>query len=192
MSLSRETMMELMSLADGELEGEAKERAERLVEQSEEARRVVEAVRAPEISLWLVESTNRGARAADGIADAVMARIEAAPVARMSDTRTAKKVSRAHVAAAAAFAAMALAAAIALTLRTEGSKSGAEREPARTDQPSVDVEPAPPPPSLAQQSVEVDEIDSPSRGVSVYEIGAGGGASAKASSIVIWIEDEKK
>jgi hypothetical protein len=43
--------------------------------------------------------------------------------------------------------------------------------------------------------VEVDEIDSPSRGVSVFEIPLGSVAAAAASpvapsSVVIWIDDD--
>jgi hypothetical protein len=46
------------------------------------------------------------------------------------------------------------------------------------------------------RSVEVDEIDSPSRGVSVFEIPLGNAAAAAGptgpSSVVIWIDDEPR
>lgn len=50
-------------------------------------------------------------------------------------------------------------------------------------------------PPLQGAGVEVDNIDSPSRGVSVFEIPARGasaavGASPSPSSVVIWIDDE--
>jgi hypothetical protein len=77
MSLPRETMLELMALADGELEGEAKDRAEKLTIQSEEAQRVVGAMRAPGVRPWLREAVAQRAPLADGIADAVMAKLAA-------------------------------------------------------------------------------------------------------------------
>ncbi len=78
LSLSRETMMELMALADGELEGEAEERAERLAAQSEEARQVVASMRGPSLRVWLDGALESRRPSSDGIADAVMARLAAA------------------------------------------------------------------------------------------------------------------
>ena len=46
-------MLELMALADGELEGEDRARVEALVAQSDEARQVVEAMRSPVLGTWL-------------------------------------------------------------------------------------------------------------------------------------------
>jgi hypothetical protein len=66
---------------------------------------------------------------------------------------------------------------------------------ASVDTPSIDMQP---PPAVAQrptQGVEVDEVDSPSRGISVFEIPVPGAAAANAngpSSVVIMIEDEGK
>src|SRR5579871_5375787 len=83
MSLSRETMLELMALADGELHGGARERVERLVADNEEARRVVEAMRAPQLGAWLGEAVNGRSAAADGVADAVMATIASEAAAKI-------------------------------------------------------------------------------------------------------------
>src|SRR5258708_28102684 len=76
-SLPHETVLELMSLADGELEGEAREHAEKLIAESDEARRVVEAMRGPHVGIWLKDAIDRRADAAgvDGIAETVMARL---------------------------------------------------------------------------------------------------------------------
>jgi hypothetical protein len=208
MSLSPETMLELMALADGELEGAARERIERLVAQSEEARRVVDAMRAPHVGLWLGEALQARAEAADGIADAVMARLESSSagpgvrdgrggereehgVVRLANaggrrwSRTAVGVGTAALGGV-----LALAAGIAVYLRSAEQNSG-ERAPVASVVAPTAVRPPSP-----SQGVEVDEIDSPSRGVSVFEIPLGSAAAVAAgpsspSSVVIWIDDDQ-
>src|SRR5580704_6747654 len=151
MSLSHETVLELMSLADGELEGDAKERAERLVASSDEARRVLEAMRRAEVGSWLSASMHdrAGNAGADAIADAVMAVVEKSPEARRAAPTVASAASRAttrsegvvsiagargrrpsrtQVAVSAAAAGLALAAAVALYVRAGGDGT-AERAP---------------------------------------------------------------
>jgi hypothetical protein len=211
MSLSRETMVELMALADGELEGEALARAEKLAADSDEARRVVEAMRAPALGLWLAEGMDVRTAAADGIADVVMAKIDGARreagiegVVRLSDSRARRsRITRGQVAVAAGF--LALAATILLYMRndregTEGVASVASVAPT-VALPSAEVQPpAPPASALAQQGgepakgVEVDEIDSPTHDVTVFEIPGSGMAAAASGgpppSVVIMIEDE--
>lgn len=212
MSLSRETMTELMALADGELEGEARERAEKLAAESEEARRLVEAMRAPVLGMWLAEALDERTAAADGIADAVMSRIESARrdagiegVVRLSDARAKRsRFSRGQVAVVGGF--LVLAATILLYMRNdrEGTEGGA---PVASVAPPVVAPSAAAPPSatataMAQavhlqpgaKGVEVDGIDSPAHDVTVFEI-PGGGMAAQASgptppSVVIMIEDE--
>jgi hypothetical protein len=213
MSLSRETMTELMALADGELDGEARERAEKLAAGNPEARRVVDAMRSPVLGVWLAEAMDPQMTAADGIADAVMGKIDAARrdagiegVVRLSDARARRSgVTRGQVAAVAGF--LALAATIFLYMRNdrEGTDSvapvaSAVAPPAVA--PSVEVQAAPPASAMAQaphlpqggQGVEVDEIDSPAHDVTVFEIPAGGMAAAASGgappSVVIMIEDE--
>jgi hypothetical protein len=221
MTLSHETVLELMSLADGELEGDAKERVERLVASSEEARRVVEALRRAEVGGWLTESMlERAGRAgADGIADAVMAAVETSPEGRraashgstaargastavsmsegvVSIAGRARRPSRLQVAVSAAAAGLALAAAVALYVRAGGDGT-AERAPvASVGVPPVDFQV--PSATVAQQEpsrgVEVNEIDAPSRGVSVFEIPVGAAAAVAsptgASSVVVWVDDD--
>jgi hypothetical protein len=202
MSLSQEKVLELMALADGELDGEERARAEKLVEESDEARQVVESLRSPAIGAWLgaAMASRADEAGADRIVDAVMQKVEAREeggVVRLADAR-AKRGSRAQVVVAGACAVLALAAGIALYVRSVGDNATDHAPVASAPMPPVDI--APPPASVAaqastpKQAVEVDEIDSPSRGVSVFEIPAGGAtAAAKASppSVVIWIDDEE-
>jgi hypothetical protein len=199
MSLSQETLLELMALADGELEGDDRARIEQLVADSDEARRTVEAMRSPAIGDWLREQleADEHAAAADGIADAVMARLESpveaegGGVVRLADVR-ARRTSRVQVVFAVATAGLALAAGIALYIRAGHSGTDGQAPVASVGTPSVDLQLPPVPPS---QGVEVDEVDSPSRGISVFEIPiAGGAAAANAagpSSVVIMIEDDQ-
>jgi hypothetical protein len=213
MSLSRETMTELMALADGELEGEARARVEKLAAESAEARRVVDAMRAPVLGVWLAEAMAERTSAADGIADAVMGKIDAARrdagiegVVRLSDARARRSgVTRGQVAAMAGF--LALAATIFLYMRndregTDGMAPVASVVVPTAVAPSAVLPAAPPASAMAQapplqqggKGVEVDEIDSPAHGVTVFEIPANGMAAAAGGgappSVVIMIEDE--
>jgi anti-sigma factor RsiW len=184
-SLSRETMMELMAFADGELEGEDRARVERLVGENSEARSVVDAIRSPAIGEWLEGEMAERAAAADGIAGAVMAKLPARAPSRGRSPAVVLSIG----------GALALAAGIALILRSKGASTETQVPVASVETPSVDVQPSP---ALAQrptQGVEVDEVDSPSRGISVFEIPVAGAAAANAngpSSVVIMIEDEGK
>jgi hypothetical protein len=216
MSLSRETMLELMALADGELHGGALERAERLVADNEEARRVVEAMRAPQLGAWLGEAVSGRSAVADGVADAVMATIASQGAENIGPDRSAAAPAnegggvvrltaptRRRAGWVPVVTLVALAAGVLLVLRS-----------IRRDE----VEPSPvasvtlPSPSLGSvtlvasasaplsagpiRGVEVEEIDSPSRGVSVFEIPLGNAAAAAGptapSSVVIWIDDEPR
>jgi hypothetical protein len=212
MSLSRETMTELMALADGELDGEARERAEKLAAESPEARRVVDAMRSPALGVWLAEGMDERTAAADGIADAVMAKIEAARrdagiegVVRLSGARPRRSgITRGQVAAMAGF--LALAATIFLYMRNDRDGTDGVAPVASvvapTTAPSAEALTVPPPSAMAQaphppqagQGVEVDEIDSPAHDVTVFEIPGSGMAAAASGgappSVVIMIEDE--
>ena len=214
MSLSRETMTELMALADGELEGDARARAEKLAAESDEARRVVEAMRSPALGMWLAEAMEERMTAADGIADAVMAKIDGARrdagiegVVRLSDARARRSgITRGQVAVAVGF--LALAATVLLYMRNDRDGTDAVAPVASVAPPAVTPSVAPQPdpaasamaadqvrPHLPQiKGVEVDEIDSPAHDVTVFEIPASGVAAAAGGgappSVVIMIEDE--
>ncbi len=206
MSLSRQTMIELMALADGELDGSARDRAERLVAQNEEARQVVEAIRGSRLGPWLDEAIAARSAAADGIADAVMAKLGAAAaredggVVRLAASRRGRGASRKPALVASGAAVVALAAGVALVVRVGHDDATAPAPVASVPAPGPIEGPTVAPSVVAQQSagpaqgVEVDEIDSPSRGVSVFEIplrsAAAAAASAGPSSVVIWIDDE--
>jgi hypothetical protein len=195
-SLPHHTILELMSLADGELRGEEKDRVEKLVTESDEARRIVESMRGGEVSLWLgpTMTERAGAAGADGIADSVMATIRAGHVVSLPG-RGARRAPALRAGVAAVAATLALAAGIAAYVHSAAKRSDERAGVART--PAVDSE-ASSQAVLAQQGrpvegVEVNEIDAPSRGVSVFEIPAGAAAavaSARASSVVIWVDDD--
>jgi hypothetical protein len=205
MSLPQETMLQLMAFADGELEGEDRARIEALVAQSGEARQVVEAMRSPVIGTWLGQEMDARGAAADGIADAVMdSLVKAEPaggggggVVRLAERSSGRKGARVQVVAGVVVATLALAAGV--TLYVSSMDQGTERAKApvaSVETPSVDIQ-APPAPATAvaqgpSQGVEVDEVDSPSRGFAVFEIPVGTGAAKAAgpSSVVIMIDDD--
>ncbi len=85
MTLPRDTMLELMAYADGELDGEAHARVEALVASNEEARRVVLAL--DDLGEWVREGSGVALAAADGIAELVMARVEAVGAASVAPER---------------------------------------------------------------------------------------------------------
>ncbi len=215
MSLPREVLLELMALADGELDGEDKQRAERLVAQDARAREVFEAMRAPVLRDWLGEAMRERAQAADGIADAVVSRLQpsvaprlaaaaagaaAAPGAARRGTAgvaagasSGRRAPPRAAVAATAVTLLALAAAVALYVRSTAQGPGAAPA-ARAVGP---VAPAAPPVAVASNDREgspaapgvvVDDIDSPSRDVSIFQIPAM--ANAATSSVVVWIDDD--
>jgi hypothetical protein len=219
MSLSHETVLELMSLADGELEGDDKERVEKLVAASDEARQVLEAMRGAEVGTWLSESMHdrAGLAGADGIADAVMSAVEGsaqgrsvAPKASRATSSAslqtggvvsiaggrARRSSRLQVALSVTAAGLALAAAVALYVRAGGDRMEERAPVASVGIPPVDFQV--PSTTVAQAEpvggVEVNEIDAPSRGVSVFEIPVGAAAAVAsptgASSVVVWVDDD--
>jgi hypothetical protein len=217
MSLSHDTVLEIMSLADGELEGDDKDRVERLVASSDEARQVLESLRRAEVGTWLAESADqRSARSgADGIADAVMSTLEKSPkgaeakaaktmpsgsrhdagVVSLASGRT-RKSSRVQRAVSVGAAALALAAAVALYVRA-GTDGTADHAPvASVSIPPVDFQVPSATVAQAQPAggVEVNEIDAPSRGVSVFEIPVGAAAAIASppgpSSVVVWVDDD--
>src|SRR5262249_26859489 len=139
MRLTRDAMIELMALADGELEGEARTRAEKLVAESDEARRILQSMRSPALGTFVADSVAARSPAADGIADAVMARLGGAAgvgmgvglgvgdgaahgggtVVRLGDARVrARRGSRIQLAVGGALGVLALAAAVALWVQS--------------------------------------------------------------------------
>jgi hypothetical protein len=207
MSLSHETLLELMSFADAELDGDDRARVESLIASDDEARRVVEAMRGGEVGSWLAGSAEQHAVAAgaDRIADGVMSAIaNTAPAAlsggiAVSSVRPRGRRSLGWGAGGALAGALALAAAVAVYLQVGPQHPEPQAPVASVVAPPVDLQ-VPPAPSaaLAQQGVpagvEVNEIDAPSRGVSVFEIPVQAAAAVAQpsgpSSIVVWVEDD--
>jgi hypothetical protein len=189
--LSREQMEQLMALADRELEGDERARAERLVGSNADAREVFEEMRSGRLVPWLAELHDDGEeRAAKGpsLADSVMAQVSelaprAAQVSSLDDAR-ARRTSRI---VAVAFATVALAAGVTLVLQSGGGGGG----PGPVASVPSTVASLGASALASMTSVEVTDIDVPSHGVSVFEIPVAGAAPSKtASSVVVWIEDE--
>ncbi len=200
MTLSLETTLELMALADGELHGDARERAEKLMAQSEEAQRVVAAMRSsgPALQSWLADTFGRQSQSADGIADAVMAKlaggaastVAGGPIAHLVP---AVRAPRARVVTRVALAAsvLAFAALAVLYIRSMGVRSGqqlARVAAAGASGVAIGAPRAAEEPAQRGRGVEVEEIDSAKR-VSIFEIS---GATASAQSVVVWIDDDQE
>jgi hypothetical protein len=132
-----------MALADGELEGEARARAERLAAESDEGRRLLTAIRSSPLAALLGEAMAERTAVADGIADAVMRQVQGGQAGQGSSrspesgaehergaggpevvvripypTRRVSGGSRTPVLVAAAFSALALAAGLAVYIRS--------------------------------------------------------------------------
>jgi hypothetical protein len=196
MSLPPDTMLELMALADGELQGDARKRAETLVAQSDEARRIVEQLRSPALGSLLAEAMSEQAAGAEGIADAVMARVErlerkddAPGVVRLADGRARRGVPRPLLAGT--LAVLGVAAAVALYLRSSQEGPDVRSPVASVGRSSVDVQA--PQAARPAEDVEVDQVES-EHDITVFSIPLGGAAAAaipgNPSSVVIMIEDD--
>jgi hypothetical protein len=201
MSLSPETLLELMALSDGELTGKDKEKAEILVNSNAQAREVVETMRAGHIGAWLKESlvSRAVAAGADAISDTVVSRLS---VAGASDrvpppdrVRRRQRLASARIVFGFVSGGLALAAAVLLYV---GQRRSIVGQPRVADLPAAaDSTPASArtPPGLVGQvasseGIVVDEIDSPSHSISLFEI-ASAVEPRHPASVVIWIEDEQ-
>jgi hypothetical protein len=214
-TLPQDTLLELMAYADGELEGADRERIEKLVAESAEAKAFVQNLEVLAGHVRLVASAQAPGLGesrvkVDGIADAVLACIEreegnAAPAnvvalddvrAVHAERRTPKAAAgRWRVAAGLAAATLALAASVFVVMR--GEAPTAVRDP-RPSTPPSQLLPSPLPQVdavkevLATVGVDVETVDAP-QAVSVFYVPAmNASASANASSVVVWIEDEVK
>ncbi len=242
MSLPQETLMQLMALADGELEGEELSRAEALVAGDLLARQVLESMRTSPVGQFLRDEWSVRTLEAQGIAESVMAQLDLEPSAKPADAvataaaaggqlapqdarpaaqgaavvrlPTRRPRAAAPVLGGVVAGALALAAGVALyfgsvsgggdgqrspvanvgTLAAGGASSGVLPAVGSTGGLAAGSVVASSP--LPSQGVEVDEVDSPSRGFAVFEIPvAGAGAAGAAnvagpSSVVVMIDDD--
>jgi anti-sigma factor RsiW len=200
LSLSQGTMIELMAYVDGELDGEAKERIEKLIATNANARRVVmEMTKLGEVIGEVYEEPPASASA--GIADLVMAKIgEEAPAPKKASVRPPKVISlmdareRRIKIGAAIVAAIALAAGIVLTTQ-HANENMPVAKPERTAAPLVTPAPAPTQEpeqaqvqvQVASAGVDVENVDSPTHEVEVFYLPS---TKGNASSVVVWIDDK--
>jgi hypothetical protein len=192
MKVNREIGLELMALADGQLEGQPMKHAERLAESDERAHALIARMSDPRTKAWLSDSMEqRAVRAgADAIAESVLAQLrvsggtESLSRVPRPASRVASRVPRERGRAMAVT--LTIAAVIALFVgyrASRGTGSGVANQ----------LESVGGQPTTAARGVELDEIDAPAHDVSVFEIS---GAAALAtnsppgSSVVIWIDDE--
>jgi hypothetical protein len=201
MSLPLETLLELMALSDGELTGEAKGRAEALVNTDAQARETVDTMRTAHIGAWLKESLESKAAlaGADRISDAVVSKLSTFRSERTLD-RVARPSRRrwslgARVGFGVTSTGLALAAAVLLYVGRDrvvghGSAEADLRAPSVDSALSGATTPRAVEQVASSEGVIVDEIDSPSHSISLFEITSAGGPS-RAASVVIWIEDEQ-
>jgi hypothetical protein len=211
MSLSQETMLELMQYADGELEGDARARIEALLQTSDQARGIVEAMGAlGEVVRDGVDARANASAGGYGIADAVMAAV-AGDAARAQDAHggvvpigNARSARRARTGVTSAVvAALALAAGVFLFVTTKAPAPTAKEEPVSSMPASAPLAPAAIAPSAGAAPEEVAKADAP--GVDLEEVrsirnkvnvffmpaaaSAGAVAPGAAASVVVWIDD---
>lgn len=185
MRAETESALELMALADDEIEGEAKVRVERRLETDGQARELVAEMRDARVASWLKDAmAEQALRAgADGIADSVLDQVMGSAVRGRVGRVERGRIRFRGLALGAAFA---VAAGIALLLWA--------RAPLPASAPvAVRVGPIVSTPASSASDVELDEIDSPSHDVSVYEISGStelAANSPRTSSVVIWIDDQ--
>lgn len=200
MNLGRESMMDLMAYADGELEGEALARIEALVARDAEAAKLVEELRTLTTCVQVAEKGRRVPKSVDRIVDSVMENVSRAAPPPAFEPKVVK-MKRA-VAAGTVSAVLAMAAAWAMFLRAPpagevGSKV-ASVPPAVSVDEGLAAPPRDPAEALAQArpgedpaigGVELEQVESP-REVSIFYVPAV--AAAHASSVVVWIGDMNK
>jgi anti-sigma factor RsiW len=197
MSLTRETMEELMQYADGELDADARARVEALLKTSEEARGVVDAMGVlGDVVRDGAEARAAETAAADEIADAVMKAIETGvrSAGRGEVVPLAKaRRSRAGMTSA-VVAALALAAGVLLFVTGRSPAPVAREEVFGSAAPQLSASseseaPSADPEGLAQAEgpgVDLEEVRSIRNKVNVFFTPTADSAKA---SVVVWIDD---
>ena len=202
MSLGEEAMLDLMAYADGELDGEARERIEALVAKDPEAARMLEELRTLSACIQVSEKQRRVPKSVDHIVDSVMENLPRRPEPAVFEPKVVR-MKRA-VAAGAVSAALALAAGWFMFFR--GPQHLPEHSPGASGDNVVAVAPsekppeenssgAAPPEDPAEEEtaenagdegggVDLEQVESDNE-VSIFYVPAV--AAAHASSVVVWI-----
>lgn len=202
--LSEKTMHELMAYCDGELDGDALERIERLLATDAHAREIVDQMGILGIAVKHIadpkDDDTQGAWS--GIADAVMAKIEspgiaasippkrASSLSSLDEARLRKQKSRAANGVIAA--GLALAAGFLMYAKThhEAEDPSAQRPAMMAvsgESALATVEPAP---TAWGHGVDVERVEAPSPDISVFNVPSTG--EENSTSIVVWIGDDSK
>lgn len=210
MSLSEQTMLDLMAYADGELHGSTAKRIEKLVARDAEARKVLDAMQTLTECVQ-ISSADRPAPTVDvdGIVDAVMKTVSTLPVPK--DEERPVRLLR-GAAAGLASALIAIAAGWALfapdfaatpekletaELIRQGIAAAKNPPPPAPAPEVVAVAPVPPAALSEPGGVELDHVESPSHEVSVFYVPAVAeslteNGNSAATSVVVWIGDNQR
>jgi anti-sigma factor RsiW len=189
MSLSSENMLKLMAYADGELEGEERTEAEKLLATDPDSVRFVEQIGG------LGEIVARGHAVRSGkaiakfdVADAVMAAVKEqtkpAKVASLAAAREKRAMTPGMKLGAGVAAALALAASIFVFAQHRTDEAPMARTPITT--PSPVPLPYPNVQANAGQGVEVSTVNSPGNSVSVFYLPS---ANELSTSVVVWVDE---
>jgi hypothetical protein len=201
MSLSHETMLDLMAYADGEADAEVSARVEKLLVESAEARDVVAAMTGPvaEVGAFVArEADAHAVRAgADTIVDAVMEKVAKANVSSL-DAARARREERTRTAVVIA-AMVAIAAGVFFYVRsTSDPTPGASlalsgMAPSEAVPPSVSSSNEPPEGVVANaEPPEVTIKSTTSHDVSVLvvpAVQAAANANGNPASVIVWVGD---
>ncbi len=209
MSLSEQTMLDIMAYADGQLDSGSAKRIEKLIARDEEARNVLEAMQTLTDCIQIVEADRPQAHVdVDAIVDSVMKTISTLPIP--VDEERPRRLLRAGTAGAVSFI-IAIAAGWALfappAQPTQEQVAAAEAARALQKAPVVATpatqasppvapaeavaanEPAP----IKPGGVELDHVESPSHEVSVFYVPAlAVGEENASTSVVVWIGDNQR
>ena len=204
MNLSRETKLELMAWADGELPDDMMQRIGLLVDHNEDARSFVDDLRSANLGEWVKLAMNAKLERAPSVTDGVMARLgaEQTTTTTLPSLRRRHDQRRTRAIAISIGSGLAIAAGVVMVLRAAALSGGGQAPIALNESPSASVadpsapSPAGTPLAPAAHGVEVNDIDSLSRGISVFEIplraaSANASKSWVGSSVVIWIDDDR-
>ncbi len=178
MSLDEKQMLDVMSFADGELEGEDRDRVAKLVEDDAEAAELFASLRA----------IGDGVRSSFDVPkidvrDAVMREIKPNDL----DKARIKRTARARMTVVGA-SLMAIAAAVVIYMRQQGQETTGQNTPPTSSTQTVLA-------SSSDNGVQVDFVESPTP-VSVFYVpaekttaGAEGKTTETPASVVVWVDD---